>query len=744
MTFTRRFLFDPGLAEITAIEGIVIIDREPPASIVGVGSGPTVIVGEFENGPFNTPTELSSGSDFQNMFGGFGFEYDGISSNNPAARTRRADGATTDEFWNGNGFVAAASKKYRRLMVVRVDTTVGEVQFDRLACIDNTLQAFTYNLTAGQILSFDIGAGALDTTFDAAVGSTLSGAGVYPSTFTGGETMNVTIDAGTTSQIGPVDIVFQAADQTQAQVLARINTVLGYTADVDTGGNTSTLSGRIQGTAGSVQINSIDALVATATGHSVTTNAGTGDVADITQVTAAEVIALVTADTVGAVSIEKIGSTGLLRACNLDSAAGQTIETHANTTAVNLGFVVDGVVASNSVGTAGTIPAGTRVRNAGADEWVTAQDVAVTADNPGPYTVTVRPADDDGTGLAAATGTVNVVPFAPTIGSFAVTNLLPITAALTEAAIDAAYLTAIDSTLNPNAVTKQANIIVSARQSNTIRTGLRTNALEASAGGLFGRMAVIRPPLNTTRAVAKSTTSQPGVGAYRDQRVVYAYPGASTFLPQIADRGLDGGAGFTADGIIDVGFDTWVASIMSQLPPENNPGELTGFATAILGVERNNPDVQDLREADYRSFKASGIAALKMEDGTATIQSGKTSVDPAVFPNLQNINRRRMADFIQDSLAERLKAFSKKTNTLLRRSDIFGETDGFLSSLRSINNEASQRIDDYSLDGRSGNTQAALAQGVYRLIIKVRTLSTLDDIILDTEIGESVIIAEAA
>jgi hypothetical protein len=50
--FIRRFLFDPGNAELTAIEGVVVIDREPPASITGVGSGAVLVVGEFENGPF--------------------------------------------------------------------------------------------------------------------------------------------------------------------------------------------------------------------------------------------------------------------------------------------------------------------------------------------------------------------------------------------------------------------------------------------------------------------------------------------------------------------------------------------------------------------------------------------------------------------------------------------------------------------------------------------------------------------
>ena len=275
--------------------------------------------------------------------------------------------------------------------------------------------------------------------------------------------MNVTVDEGTTSQIGPVDIVFQAGDSTQAQVIDRINNTLGYTAVSDAGGNTTTAVGRIQGLAGNFKINSLTALVGTATGFVVGTTAGTGDVQDISQVTSTEIAALVLADTAGAVSIQKT-SGSFLRACNLNSAAGQTIEVHANTTAVGLGFTV-GDSASNSTGTDGVLPAGTRVRNAGGDEWVTMQSTPVEAGNPGPYTIRVRPADDDGTATAAATGTINVMPFPADVGSFAVSNLLPVSAALTEGQLDARYVEAIGTTLNPNAVSRQANLIFSARQS---------------------------------------------------------------------------------------------------------------------------------------------------------------------------------------------------------------------------------------------------------------------------------------
>ena len=41
----------------------------------------------------------------------------------------------------------------------------------------------------------------------------------------------------------------------------------------------------------------------------------------------------------------------------------------------------------------------------------------------------------------------------------------------------------------------------------------------------------------------------------------------------------------------------------------------------------------------------------------------------------------------------------------------------------------------------AGNTPEVLAQGVYYLETKVRTLSSLDDIVVRTEIGEGVVVS---
>lgn len=834
--FIRRFESDPGIEVFLEIEAVNVLDLEPPGSITGIGTGTALLVGEFEDGPFEEPIELAGTTDLARQFGGFGYAQGALTGQYPCARKRSADGALTPEAWNGNGMISLNAKRFRTLQVVRVDTSVGSEQFSRLAWLLGG-KLFSYALAPAQTLIFDNGLASITATFTAAAALITSGAGVFPSTFVGGETLTLNHD-GT-----QVVVTFQAADQSQAQIIARINAAMGYTAPADAGGGVTTFSSNVKGTLGSIQIVAASALVLTAlniaAGAAVL---GTGNVSDITKVTPAEIDAVVTAASAGANRVVQLddGSlrlenratslTGVLRVTGGTARAALGFSVQQNTayqdspqniaiTAIDaavaaalglavvlpsagLGVVVStagtyptgfvggedmtiqngddppvvvtfqasdqsqaqviarinlalGYTAANALsatvlslagsGTnATTIPAGTLVRNAGGNLWLTMQTVSVAANDPGPYSIKVRPAVDDGSGVSAAPATVTQLS-RPTQGvAWQVTNPLALSVALTEAQIDNKYLTAIAATLNSSSVAATVNIIWAARQSNAVRAALRQNAIDASANGLYGRMAAIRPPLGTTRAVAKSNAAQPGVGAYRHQRTIYNFPGVQTYVPAIADKGTAGGFGFTADGVIDVGSDGFMASICSQLAPEENPGQLTTFSAGALGVERNNPDVQGLTIEDYKQFRAAGIAAPRMDGGVMVFQSGVTSVNPLITPQFRNVARRRMADFIQDSLALRMKAYGKKLNARSRRAEIISVIRAFLTSLVSPGNQQAQRIEGFLIDTVSGNTPETLALGIFRVILKVRTLSSLDAIVLQTTIGESVDISEAA
>lgn len=729
--FVRRFLTDPGDEVFLEIESVNILDLEPPASITGLGSGTAMIVGEFENGPFNTPTEIASADDLLSTFGGFGFARNGVVGCDPCARSRKADAAINAETWNGNGHVQLSGKKFKRLVLVRVDTSVGTVQFTRLSSAKGKA-AFAYNLEPGQLLAIKLnGAAAVNATFTATAATVTGVGGVYPSTFAGNETLTLGFDD---SSLNPdFTVTFLAADQSAAQVAARINIYAGFTF-ADTSGGQLRFTARKRGAQSQVRIVGGSTGVLAKLGLTAANTNGTGNVNDIDSVKFSELKSIVEGAVAGTTVDQD--STGAPRI--IATTAGVTLEVATTSTADDFGFS-EGVVYDGTTGSAGTIPAGTLVQNSGATvKLVTMQDIDVTS-SAGPYSVKVRHATDDGSGISANAGTITVVSGVD-LAAFAVTNPSLIPAALSESAIDSAYDTAFDSTLDPATVAKEVNLVWSARQSNSIRRKGLSNVLDASANGMQGRLFFGRPPMGTPKTGLISTTAEPGVGAYRDQRFVYCAPGVTTKIRDIATRGTGGGTGFTATGIVDVGWDGFVASICSQLAPEEDPGQSTSYAVNAISLESYWTG-KTLKMADYITFKKSGVCAPSFDGGLATIQSSVTSVDPMVHPGLTDINRRRMADFIQDSIAARAKAFGKLLSRKVVRKSLLGEIKMFAETLLSRTDPSKQRIYGYTLSDKA-NTAASLGKGLYRIVLDVRSLSSLKAIVIATTIGPEVTVEE--
>lgn len=739
--FVRRYNTDPGLDELTAIEGVVIIDRDPPESILGAGVGTVICVGETENGPFAVdappnggPREVFSSQDFSSTWGGFGYVVGGVTSKNPCARVRQADGALLSESWNGNLFVHLRGKRFKRLILARPDTSVGKVRFTRRANLLGYNQ-FRFALTSGQHLDFKInGAGAVVATFTGVTATVTGVAG----TFNPGIGATATLGWDAESNF---TVIFDGSETTNALCISRINQYAGFTF-ADLSGGQIRLTGRIPGTSGQVRVVSGSTGTLAALGHSVATTVGTGNVGNINAVTPAEINTRVQATSANAF-VDQL-SDGTLR---MYSILGH-LEVVVATTATAFGFPV--AVSDEAAGNAGTIPAGTIVRMANSAQiFVTMQDVAVLATSAGPYEVRVRHATDDLTGGATTPGQIDTVDATTPIDldAFSVSNVQATSIALTDTQIDTAYLAAIDATLSATNVAKEGTLIVAARQSNAVRRKLRENALSATKKGLRARRSIVRPPLNTTVATAVSSVSEPGVGAYRAERVPYAYPGFAVQVPEIARLGLAGGSGFTVDGIVDVGSDIFLASVISQLNPEENPGQLTDFLGAVVSLERGS-NIQGFDIDTYRALKAAGICAPRIDEGSVFFQSGVTSVSPATFPALAPINRRGMADYIQDSLAfGPLMQHTKRLMTRARRRAIVTAIREFLRQLLSPENDDLQRIAAFATDERKGNTSTSIKAGIFRVRIAVTLVPSLDVLVLDTVVGQTVdvnILNEAA
>jgi hypothetical protein len=735
----------------------MILDRSPPANIIGVGTGTTAIVGEFENGPFGVTTEVTSATQLAAVFGGFGYTYNGIVGQNPSARQRFGDGAVLAEYWNGNGAVQLNGKTFSRLLIMRVNTSCGAVQFTRQA---NLLggQSFSYQLTSGQHLDISIdGASATVVTFTGVAATVTSGSQTYAA-ITAGMTLQLGADA-----MPNFTVVFQATDTTQAAVIARINQFAGFTMAATVSGTTISLTGLQKGTGGQVRVLGGTAAGSGVLNFTVANTNGTGNVANIASVAPSELNTAVALATTNAVLVEQLPSGQLRMYLVSSNPATDTLKIASTTTALAFGFPI-GVTDAASTGNAGVIPAGTIVGVSGGNQYVTMQSITVTAtaqtgitpSGAGPYSVPIRPATDDD--LTVTTGalvnTVTVInPLSViTLDSYAVTNPLPVAVPLTESAIDAAYVNAMALMTNPQDVSHDINIIWSARQSDAIRQALKVQVQQVGDGGglgVLGRVAVIRPPIGTLASQAESSVAQPGVGAYSYERIIYTYPGVTTSIPAIATIGLAGGTGFTATGVVTVGADGFLCSVMSNLPPEDNPGQLTAFTGAAIALEPNVNGGVALALQDYINFKANGICAAKFSYGTLIFQSGVTSVNPANYPQLAPIHRRRMADFIQDSLATALDPYSKQLMTLALQQALTVMVRGFLLGLLSPTNLNQQRIAGFFLDTKTPNLAppggvSPTSLGIFRMLILVTTSPTMDDIALDTQIGDDVVTTQTS
>jgi hypothetical protein len=289
--------------------------------------------------------------------------------------------------------------------------------------------------------------------------------------------------------------------------------------------------------------------------------------------------------------------------------------------------------------------------------------------------------------------------------------------------------------------------VVPARTSSAIRAKQKSHVLDASAQGV-GRITIISPELNKGSAGSPAYgqfgtsdvigSSDPAVGANRDERVIYCWPGTQTFIPEAVGFPMKGSDNFLhSDGYLDQGLNFWMASLLSNLPPERNPGQSSApvpqIMSPVLGFQRG---ISGLGQNDYVQYRQKGIAALRIDRAAGPIfQSGITA---SLTSGQKNINRRRMADFLEDSLAQRYNQFAKQPLTTGLKDAVVGETVAFLDGLQSVNNPAAQRISGYLVDDKSGNTPDLEAKGIYVVIVKVRTLATADFIVLQAEIGEGV------
>lgn len=251
----------------------------------------------------------------------------------------------------------------------------------------------------------------------------------------------------------------------------------------------------------------------------------------------------------------------------------------------------------------------------------------------------------------------------------------------------------------------------------------RNGYLELHAAETQDKMVILAGLESDSRTAAVAD-----VANYRDVdgRVIYAYPWVQT----------------TIDGVLVYQNPaSWMASILSQTSPHIDPAysKNAQFLTGVTGLK------QALTRADYIALKDAGIAAFENDSDIGfKVKSG--IVTQIADTSKVTILRRRMADFLTNSVASFLKTYQNGVNSAENRSLVKGamlsfvqslEQDGILPKDSEVNDGKAKLVDTESL-----NTDATIAAGFFKILWRQRIYSAMRYIVLQAEIGESVVVTE--
>lgn len=314
----------------------------------------------------------------------------------------------------------------------------------------------------------------------------------------------------------------------------------------------------------------------------------------------------------------------------------------------------------------------------------------------------------------------------------------PGTGGTLKARIITRYLLAIAKTVPAQAPSNDITAIWSARRGTVIRQALRDNAVLESTNGR-GRVCCVAAEPAEGDTAADATAARNAALAINSgeslqvDRVFTSFPYVQVFSAELGSVN------------VLVSPDGFKAMMCSQLAPEIQTGVANQFMN--LAIQNVEPAfiTQPLGYQDYVNLKAAGISAINKDVTVGWwFYSSVTAVNPVAFPTRVFDNRRRFADFVQDTLSNICAPYIKQPGTTERIDAITSEIDAFLTTLQSPQDPSQSRIEAYSVDSVSGNTPQLRALGIFTIIIVVQMFGDLNQIVLQTVIGPTAIVVQQA
>lgn len=174
----------------------------------------------------------------------------------------------------------------------------------------------------------------------------------------------------------------------------------------------------------------------------------------------------------------------------------------------------------------------------------------------------------------------------------------------------------------------------------------------------------------------------------------------------------------------------WMASVLSQNDVDIHPGARQ-TADQTAGIRSLDNEV--LTRQNLIDLRNAGACTLEKLRGMFLFRSGVTTL---LTTGKTEITRRRSTDFLQLSAADKLVEFVKAKNTQENRATMAGLLVGFSQSLR----DKGRIIEEFAVDQESVNTDNQRAQGIEKILWRIRMIGHILHLVLETEIGTGVVI----
>lgn len=283
-------------------------------------------------------------------------------------------------------------------------------------------------------------------------------------------------------------------------------------------------------------------------------------------------------------------------------------------------------------------------------------------------------------------------------------------------ASDADYQAAIDKC----AVERAGNVLFLDEYNTT-----RNAALKAHAIATQDKMVIVAGPKVQTVSAAVTDAA---LNRDTEGRIIYAYPWLEVAVAGVPTM---------------VSPASFYASVISQTAPSVDPASADNVSF-LLNV--TNMQII-LTRADYITLMAAGVSAFEYDGDLGGFKIKSGIVTQVANSSKLTVARRRMADFLTNSIGVFLKLYQNGQNSKKVRNAIKGailnfikqqEDNGILPKDSEVIGGTAKVVDTEVL-----NTNESIAAGFLKILYRQRIFSSNRFIVLQAEIGESVVVTEA-